>query len=116
YIEHNPKIANIFDVYNINGSSGVRAKIAGILSTAKTKSVISITAKATNKGVTIFTPFCTVKNLSPSKFGDTLKNLCTKRTPKFLDKSWSSSSLEGIPDLIPATIKNIPKTNKITLS
>ena len=47
----------MFDVYRIKGSSGAMAKIAGILSTAKTKSVISITAKATNNGVTIFTPF-----------------------------------------------------------
>ncbi len=42
YIERNPNIANILDVYKMKGSSGAIAKIAGILSTANNKSVNSI--------------------------------------------------------------------------
>ena len=43
--------AKILDEYRINGSSGATAKIAGILSTAKIKSVNSINIKTTNSGV-----------------------------------------------------------------
>ena len=49
--------AKILDEYKMNGSSGATAKIAGILSTAKTKSVTSITIKATKSGVAILIPF-----------------------------------------------------------
>lgn len=41
YNERNPKIAKILDVYKINGSSGAMAKMAGILSTANNKSLLS---------------------------------------------------------------------------
>ena len=51
-----PKMAKIFDVYKMKGSFEI-AKMAGIESTAKSKSVNSITATTTNKGVAIFTPF-----------------------------------------------------------
>ncbi|MNY35923.1 hypothetical protein D3C86_1703650 [compost metagenome] len=68
-------MANILEVYKIIGSSGAIAKMAGIESTANNKSVNSITATTTNKGVAILTPFSTVKNFSPSKFLLTLKNL-----------------------------------------
>ena len=44
YSERNPKIAKILEVYNIKGSSGAIAKIAGIESTANNKSVNSITS------------------------------------------------------------------------
>ena len=55
----------MFEVYRIKGSFEI-AKIAGIESTANNKSVNSITATTTNKGVASLIPFCTVKNLSPS--------------------------------------------------
>jgi hypothetical protein len=53
----NPKIAKMFDIYRINGSSGAIAKMAGMESTAKSKSVNSITATTTKRGVAILTPF-----------------------------------------------------------
>ena len=43
----------------------ITEKIAGIESTAKSKSVNSITATTTNNGVANFIPFSIVKNLSP---------------------------------------------------
>src|SRR5690606_5782035 len=117
YNERSPKIAKILDVYRIKGSSGAMAKIAGILSTAKTKSVISITAKATKSGVAYFTPCLTIKNLSPLNSLVTLKNLCTNLTPKFLFKSFSSpSSSDEDQDFIPAIIKKIPNTNNTTFN
>ena len=70
-----PKMANILEVYKMKGSSGAIAKIAGIESTANNRSVNSITATTTNKGVAILTPFWTVKNLAPSNLSLTLKNL-----------------------------------------
>src|SRR5690554_4576353 len=101
----------------MNGSSGAMAKIAGILSTAKTKSVISITAKATKRGVAYFTPCFTTKNLSPLNSLVTLKNLCTNRTPRFLFISFSSpSSSDEDHDLIPAIIKKTPNTNSTTFN
>lgn len=57
YIDLKPKIAKIFEVYKINGSSGAIEKIAGIESTANNKSVNSITPTTTNNGVASFTPF-----------------------------------------------------------
>ena len=59
-----PRIAKILDEYNINGSFGAIAKIAGILSTAKSRSVNSITPTTTNKGVAYlinFLPICCLK-------------------------------------------------------
>ena len=66
YSDRNPKIAKIFDVYRIKGSSGAIAKMAGILSIANNKSVNSTIATTTNKGVATLSPFSIVKNLSPS--------------------------------------------------
>ncbi|MNQ97484.1 hypothetical protein D3C85_1131380 [compost metagenome] len=70
-----PNMAKMLEVYKINGSSGAIAKIAGMESTAKIKSVNSITATTTNNGVASFIPFSTVKNLAPSNSLLTLKNL-----------------------------------------
>ena len=39
YKDRKPRIAKIFEVYRMNGSTGAMAKIAGIESTAKIKSV-----------------------------------------------------------------------------
>ena len=65
YIERKPKIANMFEVYNIKGSSGAIAKIAGIESTAKIKSVDSITTMTkSNRVAKRFVPLL-MKNLSP---------------------------------------------------
>ena len=75
YSERNPKIAKILEVYNIKGSSGAIAKIAGIESTANNKSVNSITPTTTSNGVANFTPFSIVKNLSLSNSLLTLNNL-----------------------------------------
>ena len=49
----------------MNGSF-VTPNTAGMESTAKTTSLISTTTSTSNSGVAIFTPFCTVKKLSPS--------------------------------------------------
>ena len=49
----------------MNGSM-VIAKIAGIESTAKITSTIPISRITTNSGVAMRTPWCTVKNFSPS--------------------------------------------------
>ncbi|MNR14158.1 hypothetical protein D3C85_1306190 [compost metagenome] len=56
YNARKPRIANILDVYKMNGSFEI-AKIAGIESTANNTSVNSITATTTSKGVAIFTLF-----------------------------------------------------------
>src|SRR5690606_19382056 len=117
YNERSPKIAKILDVYRIKGSSGAMAKIDGILSTAKTKSVISITASATKSGVAYLTPALTIKNLSLLNSLVTLKNLCTKRTPKFLFISFSSSSpSDEDHDFIPATMRKKPNTVSTTFT
>ena len=52
----NPSMANMLDVYRINGSLEM-AKIAGIESTANSKSVNSMTATTTKRGVASFFPF-----------------------------------------------------------
>jgi hypothetical protein len=57
YIDLKPRIAKIFDVYNIKGSLGAIEKIAGIESTANNKSVNSITPTTTNRGVASLIPF-----------------------------------------------------------
>ncbi len=66
YKDLRPKMAKIFDEYRIKGSFGAIAKIAGIESTAKSKSVNSTTATTTKRGVATFTPFSIVKKLPPS--------------------------------------------------
>ena len=78
-----PKIAKILEEYNINGSFDM-AKIAGIESTAKSKSVNSITATTTNNGVATFLPFSIVKNLSPSYVSLTLNNFRINLAPRVL--------------------------------
>jgi hypothetical protein len=57
----NPSMAKMFEVYRIKGSFGAMANMAGIESTAKIRSVNSITATTTSKGVAIFSPFSLVK-------------------------------------------------------
>ena len=49
----------------MKGSFGAIAKIAGMESTAKIKSVNSITATTTKSGVAIFIPFSIVKKFPP---------------------------------------------------
>ena len=51
YIDLKPRIAKILDMYKIKGSSGAIAKMAGIESIAKIKSVDSTTAKTNNNRV-----------------------------------------------------------------
>jgi hypothetical protein len=57
YRERNPNIANMFDVYTINVSLLI-ARIAGMLSTAKIRSVDSTTSNTRNKGVATSLLFC----------------------------------------------------------
>jgi hypothetical protein len=58
-------MANTLEVSTMNGSV-VIAKIAGIESTAKITSVMPTSAITSSSGVAMRTPFCTVKNFSPS--------------------------------------------------
>jgi hypothetical protein len=65
YIERSPKIAKIFEVYNITGSFGAIAKMAGMESIAKTKSVVSMTTSTRNNFVAKRFLRQETKNLSP---------------------------------------------------
>lgn len=60
-----PNIANIFEVYTINGSVVIE-NIAGIESIAKIISESSISINIANNGVAYSMPFFLVKNFSPS--------------------------------------------------
>ena len=84
---------------------------AGIESTAKIKSVNSITTNTSNKGVAINLAFFRVKKFAPSYSSLIGTNLRMILTTKFFDKSASSSSRwKNI--LIPVKTKNAP--NKYT--
>ncbi len=48
YMERKPSTAKILEVYKISGSLGAMAKIAGIESIAKIRSVVSMTIKTKN--------------------------------------------------------------------
>ena len=89
YKERSPRIAKIFEVYRMNGSSGAMAKMAGMESTAKIKSVNSITVTTTNRGVAIFTPFSMVKKFPPLYSLLTLNSLWITWAPGLLLKSFS---------------------------
>ena len=65
YMDLNPKMAKIFDVYRITGSFGAIAKMAGMESIAKTKSVVSITTNTKNNFVAKRFLCQDIKNLSP---------------------------------------------------
>ena len=65
------------------------AKIAGMESTAKIKSVNSITATTTNRGVAILTPFSMVKKFPPLYSLLTLNSLWITWAPGLLLKSLS---------------------------
>jgi hypothetical protein len=54
----------MFDVNTMNGSR-VTANTAGMESTAKSTSVLSITSSTMKSGVAERTPFSTTKNFSP---------------------------------------------------
>ena len=64
YMARSPMIAKIFEVNTMNGSV-VTAKIAGMLSTAKTKSLASINTNTSNIGVAWRKPSIRTKNDSP---------------------------------------------------
>ena len=57
-------MAKMLDVYTIKGSR-VMAKMAGMLSSANTTSVVSIITSTANSGVATFFPFSMAKNLLP---------------------------------------------------
>ena len=65
-MERNPIIAKMLEKNTMYGSF-VTEKIAGILSTAKIKSVHSMINNTKNNGVTFFTPSIVTKNLLPTK-------------------------------------------------
>ncbi len=75
--------------------SVVMAKMAGIESTAKTRSVNSMTTSTSSRGVAMRTPFLTVKNFWPSYSLDTGIRRRTSRRPGFFSRSVSSSSFEN---------------------
>ena len=83
----------MLDVNTINGSR-VTAKIAGIESTAKKMSVVSITSKERNSGVIKRLPFSFKKNAWPSILVVIGKNYLASLTTVFWLKSCSSSSFE----------------------
>lgn len=57
-------MAKTFEVYTIKASL-VMARIAGIESTAKIKSVVSMSNRTINKGVAVRFPFSRIQNLLP---------------------------------------------------
>ncbi|MNI96772.1 hypothetical protein D3C73_1552950 [compost metagenome] len=64
YSARRPMMAKMLEVNTINGSV-VTAKMAGMLSTANTTSVASITSSTTNMGVAYRSPPMRTKNDCP---------------------------------------------------
>src|SRR5690554_5186453 len=64
YIDRKPITASMFELNTMKGSA-VMARMAGMLSMAKNRSVSSMMISATNSGVAYFFPFILTKNLSP---------------------------------------------------
>src|SRR5690606_27631616 len=108
-IERKPKTANILEKNTIYGSF-VTEKIAGIESTAKIKSVNSITNNTKNRGVMYLTPFSMWKNRPPSMRGVTLKYLDMNLTTGWFWGSTSSSLFLFKYIIIPVYTKKAPKT------
>ena len=57
-------MAKMLEVRTMNGSR-LTQNTAGMLSTAKATSVVSMTSRATNRGVAMRRPFSTTKKWSP---------------------------------------------------
>ncbi len=83
YSARKPKIAKTFDVKMINVSLEI-ASIAGIESTAKIKSVNSITNNTIKRGVATVRAFIFTKNLLPCISSVTGKNFLNMMTNGFL--------------------------------
>ena len=91
----------------MNGSV-VTAKIAGIESTAKIRSVNSTSSSTTNSGVAMRRPFSRTKNLSPRKSAVTGMSRLNHFTTG-LRSGWICSSRFTI-ILMPVRIRNPPNT------
>ena len=86
----------------------VTAKMAGIESTAKIRSVNSTSSSTTNRGVAMRMPFSRTKNLSARYSLVTGIQRLNSRTTG-LRSGWISSSFLKI-ILMPVRIRNAPKT------
>mmetsp|Transcript_35314 Transcript_35314/g.54243 ORF Transcript_35314/g.54243 Transcript_35314/m.54243 type:complete len:203 (+) Transcript_35314:157-765(+) len=92
YSDRSPRIANMFDTRTIIGFS-VTPNTAGILSTAKTMSLISNAIMQISKGVAFLTPLTSVKNRSPSYSSvESINRRLNRIIPLLLISSSSSSS------------------------
>ena len=81
----------MLDVSTMNGSR-LTLKTAGMESTAKATSVVSMTIRAMNSGVARRRPFSVMKNRPPCILSLTGKNRLKIRTKMFFDGSTCKSS------------------------
>ena len=96
-------MAKILEKKTIYGSL-VTEKIAGIESTAKMRSVNSIIIKTRNSGVIFFTPSIVTKNLLPTNWLCTLKNLFANFTTGWFSTSENKETSKNVHD--PAKLGN----------
>src|SRR5690606_696162 len=99
-IDRSPRIAKMLEKNTMYGSL-VTAKIAGMESTAKMRSVNSMTNSTRNRGVTYLFAFSRWKNLPPTKVGYTEKYFDANLTTVWFCGSISSSWFRWINIMMP---------------